>query len=123
MNTKGIVLEILPVQSGTSKTGKDWQKLEFVIETNEQFSKKIAFTLFGDKLSLLAGISIGESVDVHFNLESREFEGRWFHNINAWRIDTVASTSQPSVAEYAKTSNPPNPIDDIQNDGADDLPF
>ena len=121
LEIKGRLLQILPVQSGTSKAGNEWSKQEFVIETDEQFPKKVCFTLFGDKVSLLNGISVSDEVEVSFNVESREFNGKWYHNINAWRINPV----QP-----AGNDAPPFSVDDIppppdQSDvpPPDDLPF
>ena len=87
LSVKGKIDKILNPESGVSRAGNQWNKQEFVIETDEQFSKKVCFTLFGDKTSLIEGLNPGEEVEVSFNLESREFNGKWFHNINAWKID------------------------------------
>lgn len=118
---KGTVIQILRPETGVSKAGKEWKKQEFVIETNEQFPKKVCFTLFGDKSSLLNGISEGTEVEVHFNVESRDFNGKWFHNINAWKIDTASASNAPSNYPPEFTSNdiPPEMADDSGND----LPF
>lgn len=106
----GNIIEILPEENGTSARGT-WKKLDFVIETvEEQYPKKIAFTLFNDKTSLLSGINQGAKVKVGFNVESREYNGKYFHNINAWKIETL---SQPASTEA--TPHPAN--------GGDDLPF
>jgi hypothetical protein len=75
MQVKGTVLQILKAETGVSKVGKEWKKQEFVIETNEQFPKKVCFTLFGDKISLLDGVSEGKEVEVSFSVESRDFNG------------------------------------------------
>jgi hypothetical protein len=87
LKEKGVVKQILKAESGTSKAGKEWVKQEFVIETlDTQYPKNICFTLFGDKTDLLQRITEGMTVDVSFNLESREYNGKWFHNVNAWKI-------------------------------------
>ena len=122
MDVKGKVIQLLPVQSGVSKAGKDWSKQEFVIETEEQFPKKICFTLFGDKLSLLNGIAIGQEVEVFFNVESREFNGKWYHNINAWRINPVQETSNDAPG-FTADDVPPPPASDDYEPPIDDLPF
>lgn len=118
---KGTVIQILKSESGVSKAGKEWSKQEFVIETNEQYPKKVCFTLFGDKSSLLDGITEGKEVEVFFNVESRDFNGKWFHNINAWKIeaagDGTAAKSYPP--EFAAGDIPPEAADDSGND----LPF
>src|SRR5690554_7986353 len=90
LQIKGTVIKILNAESGVSRAGKEWKKQEFVIETQDQFPRKVCFTLFNDKVSLLDQIQEGKEVDVSFNVESREYNGRWFHNINAWKIDQVA---------------------------------
>ncbi len=124
MEVKGRVEQILPVQSGVSKAGKEWSKQEFVIETEEQFPKKVCFTLFGDKLSLLNGINVGSEVEVAFNLESREFSGKWYHNINAWRINPAQQQADNSFGAPGFSTNdiPPPPM--MGNEPPmDDLPF
>lgn len=124
MEIKGKILQFLPVQSGTSKAGNEWSKQEFVIETDDQFPKKVCFTLFGDKVSLLNGLSVGDEVDVSFNIESREFSGKWYHNINAWKINPAQPHQQPSQGSPFPPDDiplpPPEPERDEPND---DLPF
>lgn len=119
LDVKGKLLQILPVQTGTSKAGNEWSKQEFVIETEEQFPKKVCFTLFGDKLSLLQGISVGDQIEVAFNLESRDFNGKWYHNINAWRINPAGETNSETHNFMPNDIPPPAPTDEPMND----LPF
>ena len=90
MDVKGTLIEVLKIEEGTSKAGKEWKKRDFVIETNEQYPKKVCFTLFGDKISLIDPIPIQSEVTVYFNIESRDFNGKWYHNINCWKIDVEA---------------------------------
>ena len=121
MQVKGKIQQILKSESGVSRAGNEWKKQEFVIETIEQFPRKICFTLFNDKLSLMESISNGDEVEVSFNIESREYNGKWFHNINAWKIDkpeTSGSHSQ-EAPPFGLDDIPPEPVDD----GANDLPF
>lgn len=118
MEVKGRINQVLPVSSGTSKAGNEWKKQEFVLQTDEQYSKTICFTLFGDKISMLSGLQPGSEVTVSFDVESREFSGRWYHNINAWKIDTAAQSPQgPKAPEYSAGDIPPEPVE------SDDLPF
>lgn len=121
IQVKGTVIQILKPESGVSKAGKEWKKQEFVIETNEQFPKKVCFTLFGDKSSLLDGITEGLEVEVFFSVESRDFNGKWFHNINAWKIEQASSSSSSKnyPPEFLSDNIPPEPADDSGND----LPF
>ncbi len=118
LEIKGKINQVLAVASGVSKAGKEWKKQEFVIETDDQFPRQVCFTLFNDKISLLEGLNSGEDVNVSFSVESREFNGRWYHNINAWRIDRLASeTPQDLPPEFTPDDIPPAPADQ------DDLPF
>jgi hypothetical protein len=116
---KGKIQQILKPQSGTSQAGKEWNKQEFVIETEEQYPKKVCFTLFGEKTSLINGLEVGQEVEVSFNLESREYNGRWFHNVNAWKIDKPSAQNIPEPPpEFSADDIPPEPTGD-----ATDLPF
>ena len=121
LQVKGKIQQILKPESGVSRAGKEWKKQEFVVETDEQFPRKVCFTLFNDKSSLLGGFSEGDEVDVSFNLESREYNGRWFHNINAWKLEkTAAEENLPEPPpEFRAEDIPPEPADD----GGNDLPF
>lgn len=86
----GLVVAKLKLEEGVSKAGKSWTKQDFVIETEEtQFPKKVAFSLFGDKTDLISRIGNGERVKVKFSIESREYNGKYFSNINAWAVDVV----------------------------------
>jgi hypothetical protein len=116
LTERGVVTQILQEETGTSKAGKEWRKQEFVIETEGQYPKNICFTLFGDKIDLLMKIAEGMTVDVSFNLESREYNGRWFHSVNAWRI-------QPEKTEQQKEQIKDIPPEPEDNGGGDDLPF
>ena len=121
--TKGKVLQILPEVKGTSARG-DWKKQDFVIETAEdQFPKKICFTLFNDKNSTFEKIKPNMEVEVTFSVESREYNEKWYSNINAFRVDLVESGSGSGAAfnapPYSESEIPP-----IGDSGdKDDLPF
>lgn len=118
---KGKINQILQQESGVSRAGNEWKKQEFVVETDEQFPKKVCFTLFNEKSELLQNLSAGDEVEVSFNLESREFNGRWYHNVNAWKIDKVGGQGDVGFPvpppEYSEEDIPPEP------DSNDDLPF
>lgn len=120
LSVKGKIDQILKPESGVSKAGKEWKKQEFVIETDEQYPRKVCFTLFGDKIDLVNGLSNGEDVEVSFNVESREYNGRWFHNINAWKIDRASDDNfPPPPPEFGMGDVPPEPAEGA----AGDLPF
>ncbi|MGD9929019.1 MAG: DUF3127 domain-containing protein [Mangrovibacterium sp.] len=120
MEIKGKINQILPVSSGVSKAGNEWKKQEFVIDTiDEQFPKQVCFTVFNDKVNLIDGLKAGMEVNVSFNVESREFNGRWYHNINAWKVDSLSPESQGGYRpEFTADDIPPEPMDN-----GNDLPF
>lgn len=124
LQIKGRLLQILPVQTGTSKAGTGWSKQEFVVETTEeQFPKQVCFTLFGDKTSLLGTFKPGDEIEVAFNLESREFSGRWYHNVNAWRITPAQQGGAPAAGGFGYGEIPPPPPPPSGDDEPNDLPF
>lgn len=117
MEISGKVIAVLDIEKGTSKSGNAWEKRNFVIETEGLYSKKICFQLFGDKVKECP--AVGEAVKVSFDIDSHEWNSRWFTQLNAWRVDRESAQqnavpSQPSVAQQAKAE---------QEGVADDLPF
>ncbi len=120
LSVKGKIEQILKPESGVSRAGKEWNKQEFVIETDEQFPRKVCFTLFGDKTSLISGFAPGTEVEVSFNLESREYNGKYFHNINAWKIDKAGGENLPEPPPGFSPNDVPPPSEE---DMATDLPF
>lgn len=119
--------KVLEPITGTSTRG-EWKKLEFVGTTlDDQYPKTIAFTLFGDKTNLIEGFQVGQELDVSFNLESREHQGRYFHNVNAWRIqpamnDAASATGQPPVFDPSAYATP-QAAPQANADDDDNLPF
>lgn len=100
LEIEGKIVKILEVESGTSKAGKEWKKQGFVVDTYNQFNPEVCFGVFGDeKIAELAKFKAGDTVKVGFNLSSREFNGKYYHNIDAWKIDAVAATKEPAVID------------------------
>ena len=123
LQVKGKIQQILKPESGVSRAGKEWKKQEFIIETIEQFPRKVCFTLMNDKFSLLEGFTEGDEVNVSFNLESRDYNGKWFHNINAWKLDKVSAEGNlpEPPPEFKMEDIPPEQEDNGLEAG--DLPF
>ena len=118
---KGKVFDILPVQTGTSARG-EWKKQDFVIETaEEQYPKKICFTLFNDKVDMIKGIGNNSDVEVSFSVESREYNGKWFSNVNAYKIDRAEQTAPPGFD--APPFSPNDIPQESDSSSTDDLPF
>ena len=109
MEIIGKVVAVLELQSGTSKKGSEWKKRDFVIETlDEKFPKKVCFTLFGDRAD--ACPSIDSVVNVAFDIDAHEYNGKWFNSVNAWKVEPAQTQQQsaPHNAELApRTSIPP----------------
>jgi hypothetical protein len=88
MEIKGTLVAILPLESGITKAGKDWQKLTIVIEFNEgNYQKKLALSASKEELiQTLQNLKQGDSITASINLESREFNGKWFNSVNVWKV-------------------------------------
>lgn len=123
MEFVGVVYRVLPVQSGTSARGQ-WQKQEVVFEMPDEFSRKVCVTFFGDRVQDAATLQVGEKVNVSVNIESREYNGRWYTDVRAWRIQK-AQPEQPAAAPIPDL--PPigmeEPAMAVGGDSVDDLPF
>ncbi len=88
MEIIGKFLKSLPEQTGESQRGP-WIRGGFVIETEEQFPKQVAFSLWGeDKVSVVRNMPVGTQLKVFFSPESREFNERWYTDLRCFRIDT-----------------------------------
>ncbi len=125
MEFVGVVYRVLPVQSGTSARGQ-WQKQEVVFEMPDEFSRKVCVTFFGDRVSDAASLQVGEKVNVSVNIESREYNGRWYTDVRAWRIQKV-QPEQAAPAAAPIPDLPPMPTSEPAMAGSaepfDDLPF
>jgi len=117
MEIKGRVVAILPEQSGESTRGT-WRKQEFVIETTDQYPKKVCMEIWGDKIDEMLPKE-GEEVTASINIESREWNGRWYTNVKAWKIDRDGTDS--SAGPVHNNSVPEQPDDAFDDD--DVLPF
>ena len=126
MEITGRIILALPEQSGVSKAGNSWKKKEYVLETLDTYPRKVHFDFFGEKADQFP-LSVGQTVKLSFDIESREYNGRWFTSIRGWKAEP-ADQQMPQQAVNTTVSNnmvgtvPPPP--DITNTGAsDDLPF
>ncbi len=120
LTVTGKIVNVLELESGTSKTGKEWKKQGFVLDTGAQFNPLVCFSLFGDdKINMLRDFGQGQDVEVAFNISSREFNGKWYHNIDAWKI-SAAGGGAPSSTTSAEA---PFPTIDEAPAEDDDLPF
>mgnify|MGYP003459455120 FL=1 len=85
MEIQGKIIAVLPTRSGTSARGTQWSSQTAVIETQEQYPKKLAFDVINDKIDQ-SNIQLGEFPTVQFDINAREYNGRWFNSVNAWNV-------------------------------------
>ena len=117
LTLKGKLSRKLGVESGTSKAGKEWQKQSFLLATGSQYNPEVCFQLCGEeKIQMLSHHNEGDQIEVSINLSSREYNGRYFHNVDAWRIENLGSSRQ-------ETTDPDIPSFEESDNSDDDLPF
>ena len=123
MEIQGRIIAVLPLREGTSSKGA-WKSQEYVVETHEQYPKKIVFNVFGeDKINQFA-IKQGEELKVSFDVDAHEYNGRWFNNIRAWSVQRVGNVSARPTQAMVTTSQPEQQQAVPQQQGqSDDLPF
>ncbi len=129
MELEGKVIAALNPREGTSRQGNPWKAQEFVIETQDQYPRKMCFEIFGaDRIEQNIGmLSVGNKVKVSFDIDAREWNGRWFNSIRAYRIDLLENTQQPAPDAFGGMPDPA-PFPPVQDTAADtdsneELPF
>lgn len=129
MELTGKVIAVLPANSGVSaRTGNPWMSQEYVIETHDQYPKKMCFRIFGEDRIKQFNIQSGEELTVSFDVDAHEYNGRWFNQISAWKVDRV-SAQQPDAAPAPAVDAPFPPqganmaAPASEGGSADDLPF
>ncbi|MFZ4456275.1 MAG: DUF3127 domain-containing protein [Bacteroidales bacterium] len=121
MEITGRIVQLLPLQSGQGKNGV-WKKQDYVIEfANGQYSKKVCFNIWGDKIDAFQLIE-GEEVKVEFDIESREFNGRWYTDVRAWNVSRLGAITG---AEQRQKNTPPTSSETnfLNQEPGSDLPF
>ena len=150
MEVQGKNIQKLPLQEGMSKAGNPWKKQVYILETFDSYPKKVAFDFFGDRINQYDALcDVGMSITRSYDIESREFNGRWYTDIRGWkaeRYDPAAAqqgaaaagqpyaapgapmppygSAQPAPAPAAVQAPPPAAPDFNADQGTDDnLPF
>lgn len=147
MEVVGKIIQVLPAQEGVGRNGNPWKVQPYVLETLDQYPRKVHFEVFGEDRIRMNPCAIDQLVTVSFDIESREFNGRWYTSIRAYRIvqgdvtQSGASAPTPaaapvSAAASAAPSAAPNPVapaeaapvnvdpfDASAGEGTSDLPF
>jgi hypothetical protein len=96
MEITGKLVKKLDLESGISNSGKEWKKQSILVEQDVDYNKEIAISFFGDKIKKIRDIEVGSDVSVSINLSSREYNGKYYHNIDGWFI---AKLGQETVGE------------------------
>ena len=137
LEIEGTLAQKLPVQSGSSARGP-WTKQEFILEFPDgNFTAKACFLAWGqEKVQDLGKYQVGDKVKVSFNLKSREYNGRWYNDLQIWKIAPAGAQPAAPVQQPAPQAKPapqaaawqqaPAPtLEDMPADseGAEDLPF
>ena len=129
MEVVGRIILKLPLQSGVSQAGNNWKKQEYVLETEDSYPKKVHFDFFGDKADQFP-LNVGDRVRLSFDIESREYNGRWYTSIRGWKAEAAAAAAAegpqqgPAVAAAAPAGAPvPPPPAFNTPEASDDLPF
>ena len=127
MELAGKVIAVLEPRGGVSKSGNEWKVQEYVIETHDQYPRRMCFDVFGaDKIQQF-NIQVGEELNVSFDIDAREWQGRWFNSIRAWKVERVNADAQqmpPMEAPFPPlNAAPAAPVDFSSSDEKDDLPF
>lgn len=138
MEVVGKIIQVLPEQSGIGRNGNPWKVQPYVLETLDQYPRKVHFEVFGEDRIKQNPCELDQLVTVSFDIESREFNGRWYTSIRAWRIQQgdmtqagVAPATAPQAAAPVAAPAVPagvapanvDPFEATPGDGTSDLPF
>lgn len=138
MEVIGKIIVALPEVGGTSQKGNPWKKREYVLETQETYPRKVFFNFFGDRVDQFP-LQVGQMVKISFDIDSREYNGRWFVEVRAWKAEDASAAAAPGAAYGAPAAYgpaqqmpqgyaapaavPAPPAPDLTPSATDDLPF
>lgn len=129
MEIVGKVVQLGTLTEGNSPRGP-WKKQELIIETLEQFPKKICLMCWGDRVNDANSFFVGQTIKAQIRIESREFNGKWYTDVTAFRLDIDQPTVQPAAQpmnqmppQMPQQPLPPMNEDYFASDNGDDLPF
>ncbi len=128
MEVKGKIIQKFDLQSGTSKAGNPWKKQNYLLETLDSFPRKIYFDFFGDRADQYP-LEVGDMINLSFDIECREYQGRYYTDIRGWKAEKIDSTTQAAPQAPVAPDAPPAPIAPPANETTfeqtqeDDLPF
>ncbi len=109
------LVQILPLQTGNGKNGQ-WKKQDIIVETEGQYPKKVCVSVWGDKINEKLLVA-GTMLSISFDVESREYNGRWYTDVKAWRIEAAGAANQNTDAADSPSFN------NYDDEPKEDLPF
>lgn len=127
----GTVKEVLQTKQGVSASGKEWATQEFILTTDDSnYPCDICFRIFGNDKITECAVKAGEILQVFFDIRSRDYNGRWFTDINVWKIDRMLKPNEvaPGVPKESQPQGnagfqqPTQPVQQQQGNN-NDLPF
>lgn len=111
MEIKGKIIALLPIKEGTSKsTGNAWKSQDYVLETQDLYPKHVCFNVWGDKIDAFA-IKVGDVLTVSIDIDAHEYEGKWFNQIRAWKVEKGDAPTYPAPIDSSPI--PPTRSDDV----------
>lgn len=118
MELTGKLIQVLPLQSGVAKTGNEWRKQDIIVETEGQYPKKVCISIWGDRINDKI-LQVGNMLKIYFDIESREFNGRWYTDVKAWKVSGKQQAGGNAVSSAPVNDFPINTMPAAD----DDLPF
>ncbi len=112
------LVQLLPLQTGTGKNGQ-WKKQDIIVETDGTYPKKVCISIWGDKINE-AVLKVGSQLNISFDVESREYNSRWYTDVKAWKVEAAGAAGPAPAAN--------NNVEDVyfdegSMDSKEDLPF
>lgn len=117
------IIQVLPAQEGVGKNGNPWKMQGYVGETQSEYPKKVYFEVFGEERIKDNPCDIDDMVKVSFDIESREFNGRWYTSIRAWKIEPAQAAAEPVEKKPAQAAPEAAPEASAAEEGDSELPF
>lgn len=110
MKIRGIISRKSQIMSGVSQQGKQWQKMEIILQTQEQYPKSVCLTAFNQVVNDSMSFNIGELVDANISVESREFNGKWYTDVKVWSFERVQQQPMQPMQQPPQQPMPQQPM-------------
>lgn len=88
IHIEGVIVEIMSVKNGISKSGKEWRECDVVIEhvTSLQYPKNVTVTFRGAQVDVVNHLNEGDAVGCDISIDAREWQGRWFNTVTGYNL-------------------------------------